>query len=257
MADPTGGRSTKPQDDGEKEGNMHRSNDRQKKSYGRVAIVLLVLAVVMMMAVGCGGSSGSKSDGSSETGQTSTAAKSKAADTSKEKKSSKASETASKQSSAGKSSTSTGTSSSAKSAPKSSSGTKASSSGKRSAKHTCTISVEAGRIFASKKASAETKALIPSDGYLLHKTKAALKSGDTVSDVLKRVAKAKKLSVSFKSANYVEGIGGLYEFDGGSKSGWMYSVNGTFPNEACNEKKVSNGDEIAWRYTLDLGSDLK
>ena len=28
---------------------------------------------------------------------------------------------------------------------------------------------------------------------------------------------------------YVEGIGNLYEFDCGSESGWMYKVNGWFP----------------------------
>ena len=29
---------------------------------------------------------------------------------------------------------------------------------------------------------------------------------------------------------YVEGINQLYEFDCGKNSGWMYSVNGEYPN---------------------------
>ncbi len=32
---------------------------------------------------------------------------------------------------------------------------------------------------------------------------------------------------------YVEGIGNLYEFDCGKESGWMYKVNGRFPNYGC------------------------
>ena len=48
---------------------------------------------------------------------------------------------------------------------------------------------------------------------------------------------------------YVEGIGNLYEFDCGSESGWMYKVNGWFPNYGCSSYTLSDGDVIVWCYT--------
>ncbi len=47
--------------------------------------------------------------------------------------------------------------------------------------------------------------------------------GDTVMDVLKR--RGVDIDVS---KGYVAGIDGLYEFDCGKNSGWMYRVNGKF-----------------------------
>ena len=48
----------------------------------------------------------------------------------------------------------------------------------------------------------------------------------------------------------------LYEFDCGKLSGWMYNVNGWYPNYGCSQYEVSNGDVIQWRYTCDLGRDV-
>ena len=55
---------------------------------------------------------------------------------------------------------------------------------------------------------------------------------------------------------YIEGIGNLYEFDVGELSGWMYSVNGWFPNYGCSRYQLQNGDVICWVYTCDLGKDV-
>ena len=55
---------------------------------------------------------------------------------------------------------------------------------------------------------------------------------------------------------YIEGINNLYEFDGGRNSGWMYSVNGWYPNYGCGTYKVKENDVIKWNYTCDLGNDL-
>ena len=41
----------------------------------------------------------------------------------------------------------------------------------------------------------------------------------------------------------------LYEFDCGSQSGWMYKVNGWFPNYGCSSYKLKDGDAIVWSYT--------
>ena len=55
---------------------------------------------------------------------------------------------------------------------------------------------------------------------------------------------------------YIEGINNLYEFDCGELSGWMYKVNGNFPNYGCTNYKIKNGDNIEFVYTCDLGKDV-
>ena len=58
------------------------------------------------------------------------------------------------------------------------------------------------------------------------------------------------------SNTYIEGINNLYEFDGGSNSGWMYSVNGVYPNYGVGSYKVKSSDVIKFNYTCNLGADL-
>lgn len=55
---------------------------------------------------------------------------------------------------------------------------------------------------------------------------------------------------------YVSSIEGLAEFDGGPWSGWMYRVNGWFPNYSSSLYKLKNGDKVEWIYTRDLGKDI-
>lgn len=55
---------------------------------------------------------------------------------------------------------------------------------------------------------------------------------------------------------YVESIAGDGEFDHGSGSGWMYNVNGKYPNYGASSYDLSAGDRIQWRYTTNLGVDL-
>lgn len=59
----------------------------------------------------------------------------------------------------------------------------------------------------------------------------------------------------FNSA-YIEGINNLYEFDCGEGSGWVYSVNGVYPNYGCSNYKVKPGDSIEWHYTCNYGKDV-
>lgn len=71
---------------------------------------------------------------------------------------------------------------------------------------------------------------------------------------LKILSSQKGISVStsgFGSSIYVRGIGGLYEFDYGGNSGWMYKVNNVLPRYGANSYKLKNGDELVWYYTQD------
>jgi hypothetical protein len=54
----------------------------------------------------------------------------------------------------------------------------------------------------------------------------------------------------------VKGINNLYGGDGGNLSGWLYRVNGWFPNYGCSRFYLADGDVVEWLYTMDLGFDL-
>ena len=79
-----------------------------------------------------------------------------------------------------------------------------------------------------------------------------VKKGASVYDALV----ASGVSIAGDST-YVSSIGGLAEFQCGSGSGWMYSVDGVFPNVSCGKYTLNGGEEIVWAYTLDLGEDVK
>ena len=56
---------------------------------------------------------------------------------------------------------------------------------------------------------------------------------------------------------YIQGINNLYEFDCGAQSGWMYKVNGWFPNYGCSKYTLEDGDDIVWCFTCNgLGADV-
>ncbi len=86
--------------------------------------------------------------------------------------------------------------------------------------------------------------------------------GDTVYDLLMRVSKAYGIPVVHAGAEadksiYISGIGGLYEFDYGDLSGWVYLVNGERPSVGVDHYAVQNGDRVEFAYTLNLGKDLE
>lgn len=94
---------------------------------------------------------------------------------------------------------------------------------------------------------------------ILPATRVEVKQGDTVYDLLFRVTSQYGIQMEKRGAGamlYVEGINNLYEFDGGPESGWMYRVNGVFPNKSAGVFAVKSGDRIEWLYTRDLGRDI-
>ncbi len=101
--------------------------------------------------------------------------------------------------------------------------------------------------------------IVPASGVILPATVFEIEEGDTVLDVLIRTRDKYKLHMEYsgtKSGAYVEGINNLYEFDGGRWSGWMYCVNGWYPNYGCGVYFLKAGDVVEWNYTCDLGLDL-
>ncbi len=103
--------------------------------------------------------------------------------------------------------------------------------------------------------------LVPSDGCILKAVKVRVEDGDNVFDILKKATRDNKIHMEYVNtpiynSAYIEGIHNLYEFDCGELSGWMYSVNGDFPNYGCSSCAVKPGDVIEWHYTCDLGRDV-
>lgn len=132
-----------------------------------------------------------------------------------------------------------------------------------STKYTCTISITCKTILDNMdKVKESKKGIVPSDGIILDTTTVTFSEGESVFDVLQRTCRERGIHMEsswtpiYNSA-YVEGIANLYEFDVGSQSGWMYKVNGWFPNYGCSRYALQQGDEICWMYTcVGLGEDI-
>ena len=103
--------------------------------------------------------------------------------------------------------------------------------------------------------------MVPSGGVILPATTVSCYEGESVFEVLQRVCRDNGIHMEsswtpiYNSA-YIEGIHNLYEFDCGSLSGWMYRVNGWYPNYGCSRYVLADGDVVEWRYTCDLGNDV-
>lgn len=111
---------------------------------------------------------------------------------------------------------------------------------------------------------------VPPDGKILNAS-VSVNEGDTAFDVLKKgcaenpcshncqyCVNGIQMEYTFTPAyqsNYVEGIHQLYEFDCGASSGWVYAVNGSYPNVSSSVYEVHSGDTVLFRYTC-TGTDF-
>jgi len=127
---------------------------------------------------------------------------------------------------------------------------------------TCTVSISCETILENPdRLDAEKADLVPADGILLAPAAVKFAEGESAFDVLKRVCRESKIHMEFSEtpvyqSAYIEGIGNLYEFDCGEGSGWMYRVNGEFPNVGCSRYALADGDTVEWVYTCDFGADV-
>jgi hypothetical protein len=127
---------------------------------------------------------------------------------------------------------------------------------------TCTLSVRCDTIPDNMQLlNKEKHELVPADGVIFPATVVTFNEGESVFNVLQREMKRAGIHMEFENtpiynSAYIEGINNLYEFDVGELSGWMYKVNGWYPNYGCSRYQVKDGDLIEWNYTCDLGRDL-
>ncbi|MBE6658431.1 MAG: DUF4430 domain-containing protein [Ruminococcaceae bacterium] len=126
----------------------------------------------------------------------------------------------------------------------------------------CTVTILCDTLYASPASCDEALyAILPEGGVLLPETAYTASPGQTVFEVLTEVCRENKIHLEHSTSpvysnSYIEGIGNIYEFDGGPLSGWMYAVNDTYPSFSASAYRVEDGDRIVFRYTLALGDDI-
>lgn len=72
----------------------------------------------------------------------------------------------------------------------------------------------------------------------------------TVLDVLEAALGTEHTFVN-ADGNYISEIDGLAEFTNGANSGWLYTLNGKYPDQGVAEQAVRSGDRIVFHYTDD------
>lgn len=127
---------------------------------------------------------------------------------------------------------------------------------------TCTFSISCATILDNMDwLDPEKVELVPENGWIMEPTEVVFYEGESVFNVLQRTCKQNKIHMEFSNtpmynSAYIEGIHNLYEFDCGELSGWMYQVNGWFPNYGCSRYVLQDGDVVEWEYTCNLGVDI-
>lgn len=126
----------------------------------------------------------------------------------------------------------------------------------------CRISIVCSTVLDHLDWLAEGKAdILPAGGVFLPATDVEPEEGETAFSLLQRVTRERgiPMEASFTPGTgsaYVEGIGNLYEFDCGQRSGWLYLVNGVSPGYSASEYTLKPGDRVEWVYTCDMGQDV-
>ena len=107
----------------------------------------------------------------------------------------------------------------------------------------------------------EKHELVPADGLIFPAALVEAYEGESVFNVLQREMRRVGIHMEFRStpiynSSYIIAVNNLYEFDAGELSGWLYKVNGLFPNYGASRYQLSPGDEIELLYSCDLGRDV-
>lgn len=138
----------------------------------------------------------------------------------------------------------------------------------------CTVRIKCNTIYDNlSKLKSGKKDFLPSNGVILNNVKVELNGGESAFDVIKKACeenvctdnckycKANGVQIEYTytpafNNYYIEGIHQIYEKDCGTQSGWMYSVNGVFPDVGTSSYSVSPGDVIVFSFTCNMGEDI-
>ncbi len=111
------------------------------------------------------------------------------------------------------------------------------------------------------KATINIDLLTIGEGYIVKGKEVEFKDGDNAWVVLKKLLDQESIEYEADDNNqygsvYIRSIGGIGEFDEGPLSGWMYNVNGNYPNFGISTYILKDGDILNLRYTTNLGHDV-
>lgn len=117
----------------------------------------------------------------------------------------------------------------------------------------CYVTIECKEILGKiNKLSPGHAKYVPKNGYLLSNYPVSISSGDTAYDALKKSCNDNGIKLTAQTTSYgtyVSGINNLDEKDCGSQSGWLYSVNSSYPNVSCGKLEINPNDKITFHYT--------
>ena len=116
-----------------------------------------------------------------------------------------------------------------------------------------TISVNASNISPQ---DGNTTSVTLSEGFIMPAYSVSLNDGATAFDALAAACKEQQIRLDYTGTSYgiyIKGIGGIYEFDHGSTSGWLYRVNGEIPSVSAAAYHLKSGDIVEFIYTCTLG----
>lgn len=108
--------------------------------------------------------------------------------------------------------------------------------------------------------SVNTADVIPADGVVLEYCEVWLPEGATAFDALTTAARQQRVRVDGSGTVYgvyVSAIGHIAEFGFGDMSGWLYCVNGEYPEMSCGSYKLSDGDAVEFHYTCGYGGGME
>ena len=121
-----------------------------------------------------------------------------------------------------------------------------------------------GALEATQDVDLTTDSYLPEYVTWVPTTTYALQENATVYDLFTEAMSEAGLRYIGAESNYVSTIyapsclGGyaLSEFTNGKKSGWMYTVNGTHPNQGLKNWTLKDGDVVIWHYVNDYSHEV-
>ena len=121
-----------------------------------------------------------------------------------------------------------------------------------------------GALEATQDVNLTTDSYLPEYVTWIPTTTYSLDAGATVYDVFMEALKDAGISQVGADSNYVRTIyaptclGGyaLSEFTNGKRSGWMYTVNGSHPNQGLKKWELHDKDVVVWHYVNDYAHEV-
>lgn len=83
----------------------------------------------------------------------------------------------------------------------------------------------------------------------------SINAGQTVFDALNTLLTQKGIPYVEKSYGYISSIGGISEFDHGTKSGWLFMVNNAASTKGCRDTALYRNSTVVFFYTDDYTKD--